>query len=150
MKKVKAFTLSELLVVMIISTIVIGIAFLVLTMIQKQTIKIKANVSKKQTVEKLDKLLWKDFNEAKIIEVINSNSIIVTKEKDTINYYIHDDLIIRDKDSFPILNKENEFFLDGDNLKKGKIDAMKLNFPKGYIQNIFVFKTYDASFYLNQ
>lgn len=149
MKKTKAFTLTELLVVMIVSTIVISMAFVVLTMVKKQLRVIRRNLDKKQTIEQIDRVLWKDFNESNLVYFVK-DKLVVEKEEDTLFYTIKEKMLIREKDSFPIQIKTKSFFLDGLQIEKGSLDAMKLEFESTYTnQNIFVFKRKDASFYLN-
>ena len=46
-RKIKAFTLSEIIVVMLLTIIVIGLAFSVLTLIKKQMLLMENNFSKK-------------------------------------------------------------------------------------------------------
>ena len=61
-KKIKAFTLSEMLVVLVISSIVIAAAFLILTMVQKQFMVVQKNINNKQEINFFERLLWRDFN----------------------------------------------------------------------------------------
>lgn len=150
MKKIKAFTLSELLVVMVVSTIVVSMAFLVLTMVQKQMNKIQGNLEKKKTIESLDKILWQDFNQAKEV-FVKGEQLVFEKEEDTLVYHMGEKALIREKDSFPILVKNKSFFLDGIKIEKGSIDALKLTFESTYTnQELFVYRTKPASFYLNK
>jgi prepilin-type N-terminal cleavage/methylation domain-containing protein len=149
MKRIKAFTLTELLVVMVVSTIVISLAFLVLTMIQKQTQNIKINLNKRHIIENLDKILWKDFNEANNV-FIKKELLTFEKELDTIVYTFHEKVIIRKKDSFLIQTNNKTFFLDGLKVKNGSIDALKLEFESTYNnQELFVNRVKSASFYIN-
>ncbi|RSC92204.1 PulJ/GspJ family protein [Tenacibaculum singaporense] len=149
MKKIKAFTLTELLVVMVVSTIVISLAFLVLTMIQKQTQNIKINLNKRQTIENLDRVLWKDFNESNTI-FLKKELLSFEKELDTITYTFQEKVIIRKKDSFLIQTNNKTFFLDGLKVKNGPIDALKLEFENTYNnQELFVNRVKSASFYIN-
>jgi Tfp pilus assembly protein FimT len=48
--KLKSFTLSELLIVMIITAIVVGMAFSVLRLVQKQIHTIQTNFDKSSTL----------------------------------------------------------------------------------------------------
>lgn len=149
MKKTKAFTLSELLVVMVVSTIVISMAFLVLSMVQKQMKLIGGNLEKKQTIESLDRILWQDFNESKQV-FLEKEQLVFEKEEDTVVYRLKEKNIIREKDSFPIQVENKLFFLDGMQIEKGALDALKLAFESTYTnQELFVYRRKSASFYLN-
>ncbi|CAL2079802.1 type II secretion system protein [Tenacibaculum sp. 190524A02b] len=151
MKKVKAFTLSEVLVVMVISTIVVSIAFLVLSMTQKQMKLIQTNLEYKQDIQHLERVLWKDFNEAHLIEQKTKEVFVAIKQNDTVPYTILDNVVLRDKDSFFVAVKEKVFFFNGKETQKETIDAIKLFFDKTYTnKELFVYTNKDASFYLNQ
>jgi prepilin-type N-terminal cleavage/methylation domain-containing protein len=150
MKKIKAFTLTELLVVMFVSTIVISLAFLVLTMVQKQTRSIKVNLDKKQIIENLDRILWKDFNEANYV-LLEKDYLSFEKELDTIIYILEEKVIIRKKDSFFIETSNKTFYLDGVKVQNSCIDALKLEFESTYNNpKLFVYRKKDASFYINR
>ena len=150
MKKIKAFTLTELLVVMAVSTIVISLAFLVLTMVQKQLNVIKRGIDKKQIIEHLDRVFWKDFNECKKVS-LNNEKLFFEKDMDTIVYNFEEKIIVREKDSFPIQINHKSFYLNGLKVKNGSIDALKLVFDDTYVNNtLFVYKRKDVSFYLNE
>ncbi|WP_406755908.1 PulJ/GspJ family protein, partial [Tenacibaculum maritimum] len=66
-KKIKAFTLSEMLVVLVISSILISLTFLILSMVQQQVEIIQGNLKRKQQVQFLERVLWKDFNEYSVV-----------------------------------------------------------------------------------
>ena len=61
-KKIMAFTLSEMIVVLILTSIVIGLAFSVLNLVQKQMSAIQDNYNKSLELNKLETALWLDFN----------------------------------------------------------------------------------------
>ncbi|HBI00707.1 MAG TPA: hypothetical protein DDY18_03685, partial [Flavobacterium sp.] len=61
-KKVKSFTLSELIVVMIITVIVVGIAFSVLLLVKKQIKGIEKNYQKTTQLALFEEKFWRDFN----------------------------------------------------------------------------------------
>ena len=151
MKKTKAFTLTELLVVMVLSSIVISLTFLILSMVQKQSTIIRRSINRKNTVTKLDRILWQDFNETNTIERVSSNHILLYNERDTISYDFQDKYTLRNTDSFHIVIPEKVFFLDGDlQSLTGYVDAIKLTIEHQSLQKtIFVFSNKDASFYIN-
>ena len=61
-KKTKAFTLSELLVVLLITVIVAGLAFTTLNLVQKQMRDIRVGFESSSEKGRLKQVLWKDFN----------------------------------------------------------------------------------------
>ncbi len=150
MNKVKAFTLTEILVVMIISTIVISLAFTVLNMVQKQVSVIKKTIDIKENIQSLERVLWRDFNEFGHAE-LNGNQLYFKSLIDSVSYTINDEIIIRNSDSINLVALSSIFYLDGEVCKKGHVDAIKVNFKAPYSSNdLFIFGYKDASFYLNQ
>jgi len=60
--KIQAFTLSEIIVVLILTTIIVGLAFSVLTLVQKHMRSIQSNFYNTTELKKLETSLWLDFN----------------------------------------------------------------------------------------
>ena len=60
--KVHAFTLSELSIVLLLSSVVVGLAFTVLGLVQKQMGAIQANFNQTLQVTTLETELWLNFN----------------------------------------------------------------------------------------
>ncbi len=60
--KVQGFTLQEMVITMIISTIVIGLAFSVLTMVQRHMWSIQKNFELNTEYNRLEQALWIDIN----------------------------------------------------------------------------------------
>lgn len=150
-KKVDAYTLSEMLVVLIISSIVISLTFVALNMVQKQVLSIQKNFQNQQEVQSLERALWSDFNTHTIFYNSKSNTLKFTSYKDTLTYYFKNNFILREKDSFPIDITTKKLFLDGIVIKDGYIDAIGLETKQSYTnKKLFVYKEKDALFYLNQ
>lgn len=149
-KKIDAFTLSELLVVLVISSIVISMSFLILSMVQKQVQGIRENLHYKQELQLLEQHLWKDFNTHTIEYFKNKDALLVTNSIDSLNYYFYGDYIVREKDTFSVKINSKQLFLNGEEVKTGYIDAIKLETsPIFGNTKLFISKTKDASFYLN-
>ncbi len=150
MKKNNAFTLTEILVVMVISSIVVSLAFVILTMVQKQVILIQGNITDKEQMKQLEKVLWKDLNEANIGVLASDNMLYFPKQNDTVRYIFSENFVVRTNDSFFIPIVEKVFFLDGQQTNKGFIDGIKLTTNKTYNSKIvFVYGAKDATFYMN-
>ena len=60
--KIKAFTLSEMVVVTILTSIIVGIAFSVLSLVQRHMYSIKQNFNNNTELSKLEQALWIDFD----------------------------------------------------------------------------------------
>lgn len=94
MNRLKAFTLVELLVGMIISAIIITICYYGYSIIYKQYImyrKIKSEIVKTM---QLDTILKEDFTESEIT-IYGNNVLFLIKKEGTINYEFKDSCILR-------------------------------------------------------
>jgi type II secretory pathway component PulJ len=149
-RKISAFTISEMLVVLVISNIVISLALVVLNLVQQQISGVQKNAETKTEINLLEHALWKDFNSHEVV-ITKNREIICISEVDTVMYLLNDDVIIRNKDTIHTPVKKIEAYLDG-NLVNGTspIDALHLTIQQHQVdQNIFIFKTKDAAFYMN-
>jgi hypothetical protein len=148
--KIKAFTLSEMIVVLILTSIVVGLAFSVLGLVQKQMLAIKSNYNKSLEVNKLETSLWLDFNIYSKIEYNDfENELKFSTVLDSVTYKFLGEKIIKETDTFAISIKQKQFYFDGKILNNGQIDALKLEASKDF-QNkqLFVFKQNDANAYI--
>ena len=151
-RKLKSFTLAELLVVMIITAIVVGMAFTVLRIVQKQIHAIQTNFDKTSTLALFEQKLWQDFNEPHTIIYDNQNqTLIMTSEIDTITYLFKEDFSMRNLDTIKLkINPKNAFF-KGKEVTKGYIDAIRLSAETSLPDyEIFVSKKNDITFFMNQ
>jgi type II secretory pathway component PulJ len=78
--KVQSFTLSELLIVMVITAIIISMAFSVLRLVQKQIHTIRKNFDKTGNLALFEQKLCQDFNEFNQIE-FHANEKYLRMEK---------------------------------------------------------------------
>ncbi len=149
--KIQAFTLSEMIVVMILTSIVVGLAFSVLTLVQKQMNGIQYNFNQNAELNKLEQSLWLDFNKCSEIEYDDiENELKFYTEIDSISYFFKPDVIIKEKDTFNIQLESKKMFFNGLSTQKGKIDAIKLITIKSFLnQKLFIFKPNDANQFLD-
>ncbi len=149
--KIQAFTLSEMIVVVIITSIVIGMAFSVLSLVQKHMYSIQNNFNKNTELNKLEQFLWIDFNRYSNIKFnVNYNELIFTSEMDSISYKFTTDYIIKNLDTINIQLQNKSFFFDGEKIIKGQIDAIEIEASKAFQnQRLFVFKQNDATLFVN-
>ena len=149
--KITAFTLSEMVVVIILTSIVVGIAFSVLSLVQRHMYSIKQNLINNTELSKLEQALWIDFNRySKINYNAIDDELIFVSELDSTSYTFTNDYIIRGIDTLNIQLHDKLFFLDGDKIENDKIDAIKIETSKTFQrQQIFVFKQNDATLYMN-
>jgi len=141
-KKIQAFTLSEMIVVLILTVIVVGLAFSVLSLVQKQMYAIQANFEKTSEINQLETALYIDFHKYPNISLSPlDNGIKLKSEIDSLSYQFFENKIIRAKDTFSVAIQKKWFFFNGEQAANGKVDAIKLETSKEtQNQNIFVFK----------
>ena len=144
--KVKALTLNEMVIVMIISTIVVGLAFTVLSLVQRHMWSIQKNFNLNTEFNRLEEVLWIDTNHYNTATFNNTENILSFKTVlDSVQYEFSKDFAIRDQDTFPLQIEQKDVFFNGKKVKNGKIDAIRIELSKKHSnQSIFVFKINDA------
>ena len=145
--KVQAFTLNEMVIVMIISTIVIGLAFTVLTLVQRHMWSIKQNFSLNTEFNRLEQTLWIDTNKFNTIKYNETEQEIKFKSiLDSTSYQFRSEYVLKDRDTFHIKIEQQTFYFNGNEVNEGTVDALQLKLSKQYKdQTIFVFKHNDAT-----
>lgn len=139
-----------MIVVLILMSIVIGLAYTVLSLVQKQMYGIQDNFNKHTELNTLETSLWLDFNRFHNVkynaledELIFNNALNATSYKFTKDY------VIKDLDTFNVKLKYKELFFNGNSIKNGFVDAIKLEGDKVFQnQRVFVFKRNDATSYI--
>ncbi len=149
--KIEAFTLSELIVVLILSSIIVGLAFSVLTLVQRHMFSIQENLSNNTTLNKLEQSLWIDFNRYSKITYSNNDEILtLSSEIDSISYKFSTNYVLKDKDTFKIPIASKTFFFDAKTVESGLVDAIQLKTTKAFHdQEMFIFMETDANAYMN-
>jgi len=150
-RKIQAFTLGELLVVMVVSSIVVTISFMALGNVQKQIRLVNKTFEKQQKILKLERLLMSDLNASKATFDIQSKTITFQSNADTVQYKLLDKNIIRQEDTLDIATSKLTLYLHGEKTSTGKFDAMEFLFSDTYNQQgFFIYKRNDASHYINE
>jgi prepilin-type N-terminal cleavage/methylation domain-containing protein len=149
--KVNAFTLAEMLVVLVVASIVISMGFVVLTMVRKQVFVIQKNYQKKQEVQFFETIFSKDFNTGSAFYHQKENSLTLKNTKDSIQYTFLDKMIVREKDTLKIEISTKKLFLDGKQVKEKTIDAIEIELSSSFAnRQLFIQQTKDASYYINE
>lgn len=150
--KIKSFTLPELLVVMIITAIVIGMAFSVLRLVQKQIYAIETNFQKTCSLALFEQKMWQDFNELNLIEYNeSSHSLLMQSEMDTVLYSFQENYTLRNKDTLKLKLKTDKLFFKGKAVQDGSIDAISISGAEELPDyEIFVSKKNDLTLSMNQ
>ena len=150
--KIKSFTLPELLVVMILTAIVVGMAFSVLRLVQNQIHIIETNFEKTSSLVLFEQRLWQDFNEKNFIQYNeNESSLFMKSEMDTIVYSFQENYILRNTDTIKLRLVINKFLFRGKEVQEGSIDAVQIS-GKTELPNyeFFVSKKNDLTYTMNQ
>jgi prepilin-type N-terminal cleavage/methylation domain-containing protein len=135
MKKLRAFTLLELLIGMIISSIVIGFGYAAYSLIYKQYLVYKQVKEKIVEITQLDHVLSTDMRNAEIISFNEHTLSLFGQNQHTLEYDFQDSLIVRKEnelsDTFkiPAVNIQAGFLLPGNTafVKQFSFDAAALD-----------------------
>lgn len=140
-KKIRAFTITELLIVMTITSIIVGLALGILKMLQRHNNDLTNYNFKKNNLtliyeklsfnfKKYNDIQWNDKEDKLMFSnPIESEKVILTSDSIA---------------SFKVQLKERKFYFLGEKIVNGKIDAMSLVFDiKGKEETIFVYKRND-------
>lgn len=148
----QSFTLSELLVTMIITVIIVGLAFSVLNLVRKQVHAIEVNYSKRSEATFFKQSIWLDFNRStELLFNRNDKRLWLKSETDSVSYTFQDDYVLRNKDTLKIALQIEKLWFMGKNTEEGIIDAVTFTEKKeGMTSGFFVFKKNDATLFMNQ
>jgi len=148
--KSSSFTLSEMLVVIIITAIVVGIAFSVLRLVQRQVIGIERNFKKTTELALFEQRLYHDFNTHNAIRYENQKLYLYSTQ-DTVQYTFYSEYSLRNSEIIKIKVEISKLFYKGIEVNSGYINALSLSAEKelpGY--DIFVSTRLDAAHYMNK
>jgi Tfp pilus assembly protein PilE len=96
MRKIKAFTITEIVVAMVVSAIVISIAILAYLVVSKQFTQYKALNDELLKVYEVNYLVQQDSFEANAMEfILEENSLTFTGQNQSIQYEILNDKLVR-------------------------------------------------------
>lgn len=122
MKKLKAFTLVELLVTMLISSIVIGICYTSYQIVSKQFNDYKALNEKTVEVMLLNELIEKDFLQADSVMKDNMN-VVCFNNNNQITYNFNNNRILRKQTEV-----QDTFFIQSENVQLKFDDKIAENY----------------------
>jgi prepilin-type N-terminal cleavage/methylation domain-containing protein len=133
MKKVRAFSLIELLVAMVISSVVIASAYFMYSMFSKDLIDYKGHINKLSDAVVLNGILEHDINLAQAVKKNSSNGIRIEQGSANIDYEWQEDAVLRktdlSTDTFHLFLKDVELnFMNTEQTVTGSlIDVLKFN-----------------------
>lgn len=149
--KIKAFTISEMMVVLVITLIVVGLAFTILNLVQQQMRGIAYNYEHRTSENLLRQALWVDFGTYSHISYDDrTGTLTCSNALGGTTYLLENGRIVREKDTFALVLDRKSFYFDGQEQQSGQVDAVRLEVgEKEALKTIFVYKENAASKYLN-
>jgi prepilin-type N-terminal cleavage/methylation domain-containing protein len=148
-KKLEAFTLAEMLIVLVITGILVTMALLVLNLIQKQAKSVTTIYSNTTEIHLLERALWQDITKSNV--EFQQQQLLCVSEIDTVSYVFKKDMVIRNTDTLWVSVKGIQTYLDGNTTTNNSVvDAIELELQQHQInRSIFIYKTKDAAHYMN-
>lgn len=149
-KKLNSFTLAELLIVMLLTAIVVGLAFTVLRLVQKEIIGFQKHLDNQVALALFEQKLWQDFSEHPYVEYhAAEQQLLLVSETDTTRYFFRESLL-RNTDTIQPKLLLRKLFFQGKEVSEGPVDAISLSgethLPN---HNVFVSKRNDVTFFMN-
>lgn len=149
--RIKAFTIAEMLVVLILSSILILMAMSVLNLVQKQMKSIEKNFEINNTTRSFERLLWKDFNLYDMYFDRYNDCLVGKNPKDSVCYRFYDDYVVRNTDTLAVEVLRKSLYLEAEKVNTGRIDALELELSQSQRgMMLFCFQTEDASYYIHK
>ena len=106
--RVKAFTIMEVTITMVIASILMGITYTTYSIISKSYLSFNTKNNDMAALEQLDKLLRRDFEQAEIIQK-ETGGIVIKNTDHTVTYEFNPDFIVRTTgivDTFKVKTEE--------------------------------------------
>jgi hypothetical protein len=150
--RIKAYTIVELTVAMLVSVVLLGIGFYSLQILQANYLRFSEKAEKMVELTTLQGLLQRDFKRSEVIKA-EGNFLFCVSDSLTIIYQIVDTILIRQQlerqDTFSIgLLEPPRFFFRGRELDANQEMVDMLSFTAHYEGEAFLFlvrKEYDAA-----
>lgn len=152
MKKIKGYTLTEIVTSLTISSIVLITGLSVYYIISNQSANYHQIINRKIQLIQLASGLHENFTKCKIVVANSDSSFIMFKESNKKYSFFNDCIVYSDSannDTIKIALSKIQFILDGVPTKKGMINKLTINFFDGEKERSLTFsKVYDACSYL--
>jgi len=146
---IKAFTLTEIMVVMAVSAIVVGIAFSVLTVVQNNMNSITTNYEYHSKIKALEVELTIAMHQCTHIEwQPEEATLTLSSPMTTAQYRLYTDSIVTPTLTYPLVTKNVLFYRSGTVVTSGAIDAIEFDFEHtSALHRTFVYKHTDPTLY---
>jgi len=145
--KIKAFTLTEMMVVIVISAIVVGLAFTILGIVQHNMRSIENNYEYHSQVQSLETALTIDFSKYPNARWNpKDNQLILSSPIEERIYTFYTDSIQNEVETYLLKTKSTTYYFEGNEVGSGAIDALKFSFEKTTdLHRIFIYKYNDPT-----
>lgn len=145
-KRIPAFTLTEMLVVLAITAIIAGLAFAIITLFTKSMRSIENNYSRSTERSLFTDQLTVDFNRYPTIEFDPlARELIFKNPLDSVSYSWEENWVLRAGDTLIDIQTKLELYNRGDRIDAGITDGIKIRFgEKNNEDYIFIFQSKDA------
>ena len=152
LKRIPSFTLSELIVVMVLTGILVTAAFFALNSIQKQVGLLQKAFQLEQDVYLLEREFIHEAGKANMVyDSINKQLRFYSSNRLNKQYSFKKSMLIRDKDSLTIPITKVYVYEKGVRKAQGSIDAFELVFKGVYTsRKLFIATRKDAAYYMNK
>lgn len=147
LKKYKAFTIQEMMVVLIIAALVVSMAILALDLVQKELLGIQKGLSAKTEIRLLEKTLLNDLNSLEMKYQSAAGTLHGFSELAQVNYRLSPEFVRRNKDTFFVKIDSVQFFLDNQKVSSGTVDAIDIQIGN---RKFFVYKKKAAAHEMRQ
>lgn len=138
-----AFTLLELIIVLIISAIIVSLAFAALNLVERKLDNVQDNFIQQTSRNILKSKLYLDFNSCQDIYFNKKNmNLLFINPLDTVRYQFNKENIISGfNDTIALPDTKIEVFFLGKKKESGIIDALRISFDERY--KIFISRNND-------
>ena len=145
--KVRGFTLSELMVTMVITVVVVGLAFAILNLVQKQMQAARQNYQGSTEINLLRQGLWHDLRTYPNTQWLSTDRRLeLGFDKVAVSYQFGENQVIRNGDTLQVPVRGYSLFWKGKLVNNGAIDALELDVSKTETeQKLFVFRPATAA-----
>lgn len=149
-QRIKAFTLHEMLVVLLITALVVGMAYSVLRLVQVQMKGIASNYSEASEIRRLKQSLWADFHSHdRIWYESETKEMIMANELQQVRYHFMEQMVVKAQDTFKVDIRELTPYFETEPVTNGEIDALDMYMGQHGGTRLFVYKENAATSYID-
>ena len=136
---------------LLLTSIIAGMAFSVLNMVQKQIFSVQKNMDIKASFRQLEQSLVLDFNRYHNVKFDETNNRLVCySEIDSVSYNFTLNYVQKNIDTFYVSVLHKKLFFAGNKVDDGIVDAIKMDsIDLNPNLQLFIFKQNDANTYID-